>query len=71
MELFRLIRLFPWRESNKSGIIGELCRIIRHLGSGIVNANDSATLSAAELGVVDCVTESTGVQRRITAVKRY
>jgi hypothetical protein len=28
-------RLRTWEESNKSGIMGELCRIIRHLGSGI------------------------------------
>ena len=38
MELFRLIRLLAWRESDKSGVIGgELCRIIRNLGSGIVS----------------------------------
>jgi hypothetical protein len=33
-ELFRLIRSLAGKESDKSGIIGELCRIIRHLGSG-------------------------------------
>ena len=29
-------RIAPaWGESDKSGVMGELCRIIRHLGSGI------------------------------------
>jgi hypothetical protein len=37
MELFRLIRLFPGEQSDKSGVMGELCRTVRHLGSGIVS----------------------------------
>jgi hypothetical protein len=35
MELFRLIRSLPSQSSDKSGVMGELCRIMRHLGSGI------------------------------------
>ena len=35
MELFRLIRSLPSQSPDKSGIMGELCRIIRHLGRGI------------------------------------
>ena len=34
-ELFRLIRSLPSQSPDKSGVMGELCRIIRHLGSGI------------------------------------
>jgi hypothetical protein len=43
-ELFRLIRLLTWEEPDKSGVIGELCRIIRHLGSG--NQIDAAFIFA-------------------------
>ena len=35
-ELFRLIRSLPSQSPDKSGVMGELCRIIRHLGRGIV-----------------------------------
>jgi hypothetical protein len=35
-KLSRLIRLLTWKESDKGGAMGELCRIVRHLGSGIV-----------------------------------
>ena len=35
-ELFRLIRSLPSQSPDKSGVMGELCRLIRHLGSGIV-----------------------------------
>jgi hypothetical protein len=36
MEFFRLIRLLALGESDKSGVMGELRRIIRHLGSGMI-----------------------------------
>ena len=32
-ELFRLIRSLPSQSPDKSGVMGELCRIVRHLGS--------------------------------------
>jgi len=31
MEFFRLIRLLAWKEPDKNEVMGELCRIIRHL----------------------------------------
>jgi hypothetical protein len=34
-ELFRLIRSLPSQSPDKSEVMGELCRIVRHLGSGI------------------------------------
>jgi hypothetical protein len=35
-QILRLIRLeFGWEESDKSGVMGGLCRVIRHLGSGM------------------------------------
>jgi len=38
-KLFRLIRSLPSQSPDKSGVIGELCGIIRHLGSGIIADN--------------------------------
>jgi len=35
-ELFRLIRSLPSQSPDKSAVMGELCRITRHLGSGNV-----------------------------------
>jgi hypothetical protein len=35
-ELFRLIRLLAWGESDKRGVMLELCRIIRHFGSAMI-----------------------------------
>jgi hypothetical protein len=48
MELFRLIRSLPSQSPGKSGIMGELCQIIRHLGSGIRNANHSIPVNGCE-----------------------
>src|SRR5947199_190164 len=35
VQFWGLVRLLAWGESDKSGVMGELCRIIRHLGSGM------------------------------------
>src|SRR6266436_2979993 len=40
-----LIRSLPSQSPDKSGVMGELCRIILGLGSGIANANENATLN--------------------------
>jgi hypothetical protein len=42
MELFRLIRSLPSQSPDKGGVMGELCRTIRHLGSGIYLDGESA-----------------------------
>jgi hypothetical protein len=42
MELFRLIRSLPSQSTDKNGVMGELCRITRHLGSGIQRAGSFA-----------------------------
>ena len=46
-ELFRLIRSLPSQSPDKSGVMGKLCRIIRHLGSGIVSRGTLTLASAA------------------------
>ena len=37
MEFLRLLRLLACEESDKSGVMEELCRIIRHLGSAMTS----------------------------------
>ena len=43
-ELFRLIRSLPSQSPDKSGVMGELCRIIPDLGSGIMIACERSGL---------------------------
>src|SRR5207249_7783096 len=45
-----LIRSLPSQSPDKSGVMGELCRIIRHLGSGIVSERHTYE-AAGTLGV--------------------
>src|SRR5207253_8837194 len=35
VQFWGLVRLLAWGESDKAGVMGEWCQIIRHLGSGM------------------------------------
>jgi hypothetical protein len=48
-----LIRSLPSQSPDKSGVMGELCRIVRHLGSGIIwGIHDKRALPLFEIARV-------------------
>ena len=68
------IRSLPSQSPDKSGVMGELCRIVRHLGSGIRlggttgPANGAATIlaqSTAGKRIAAIASSSEGVPRQI------